>query len=43
LGRSWVFPKGIFPKRKIATIRTKGAHRGTDLKVQNNVMIAKHC
>jgi len=43
LGRSWVFPRGIFPKRKIATIRTKGAPKGTDLKVQNNVMIAKRC
>jgi hypothetical protein len=43
LDRSWVFPRGIFPKRKIAIIKNKAALTGTDLEVENNVMIAKCC
>jgi hypothetical protein len=43
LDRSWVFPIGIFPKRKIAIIKNKAALTGTDLEVENNVMIAKCC
>ncbi|HJU95079.1 MAG TPA: hypothetical protein VJ643_03520 [Nitrososphaera sp.] len=30
----------MFPKRKIAIIKTKAAPTGTDPKVKNNVMIA---
>jgi hypothetical protein len=37
---SWVFPRGILPKRKIAIIKTKGALTGSDLIVESNIMIA---
>jgi hypothetical protein len=33
----------MFPKRKIAIIKTKGVLTGTDPKVENNTMIAKRC